>query len=333
MIIDILTKEEIKPFFDAVQQKLDAVLLAISKITATAQPTSIAKMGAISYDTLQAASDAAKDGDTILIQPGLWQGAKATASFKVNCTVEGLKSASGEVPELRLDASVRPAWGKAILVPTSTKFTVKNLILSGCSVTDDNGAGIRPEPTCVDLQVDSVVFTNNQDGVLGPDSPLAVYKFTNCRFDKNGVATVAKGYSHNIYVNKIQKLEMINCIVINSVYGHEIKSRAALTVITSCNVICGTEGRAIDLPNGGSLSVLTSNLSKAANANNNMLIGIAHEGLVAGRVESYKFDTCKLTNLRDGTRVMLDNKSPTAAQFVKCTFDGSNVIQGPYVIS
>lgn len=332
MQIDLPTLADLKTYLDIVNAKLDQLSIAVSKIGVTPAPAPapvvIAKIGTVGYATLQLAADAALDGQTIFIQPGVWTGAMATAAFPKNCIVEGVKGSDGKYPELKLDASVRPAWGKAILVPTKATFLCRNLTLTGCDVPDDNGAGLRPEPTITDLQVENVTFQFNEDGVLGPDSATAVYKFTNCLFDRNGDADVDRGHSHNIYVNVIKRVELTNCTFKGSLYGHEVKSRALETVLTGCTITCGSEGRAIDYPNGGVLLVKNCTLIKPDFANNGMLVGIGHEG-ISGRTESYRFEGCVLTNLRAvGSRVMIENKSTVTCEVVSCTLNGSTTMSG-----
>jgi hypothetical protein len=72
----------------------------------------------------------------------------------------------------------------------------------------------------------------------------------NSEFANNGAGD---GYTHNLYVNSIAKLTITDSYFHDAVVGHEIKSRAAETVITNTRIIDhdSTSSYSVDMPNGG----------------------------------------------------------------------------------
>ncbi len=63
--------------------------------------------------------------------------------------------------------------------------------------------------------------------------------------------------------------------------GHEIKSRAARTIITDSVIasLSGIDSRLIDAPNGGEVVVRGSVLEIGPASSNRQMIGVGHEGL------------------------------------------------------
>ena len=74
-------------------------------------------------------------------------------------------------------------------------------------------------------------------------------------FDNNGTGT---GYTHNIYVNEVAKLEITDSYFHDVNTGHEIKSRADDTVLLNNIIADGpslSASYSIDLPDGGQACV------------------------------------------------------------------------------
>ncbi|UBV44079.1 hypothetical protein LAJ19_14805 (plasmid) [Deinococcus taeanensis] len=86
------------------------------------------------YLTVRAAVAAARDGDTVRVDPGTY----TNDFFEVNTRIT-IESASGLA---RLVATVAPPNGKAIIT-TNTDVTLRGLELTGAKVADRNGAGVR----------------------------------------------------------------------------------------------------------------------------------------------------------------------------------------------
>ncbi len=144
--------------------------------------------------TPSAAAAVAGDGDTVLIDPGTYSGDVATWT-QDDLTLRG----DGGRAHLRADGN--DAQGKAIWVIAGDRTTVDRIELSGASVPDRNGAGIRQEGT--DLTVTRSWFHDNENGILTGADPESDVVITRSRFFRNGFGD---GYSHNLYVGAVRSL-------------------------------------------------------------------------------------------------------------------------------
>ena len=81
------------------------------------------------------------------------------------------------------------------------RTTVDRIELSGATVPDRNGAGIRQEGT--DLTVTRSWFHDNENGILTGADPDSDVVITRSRFFRNGAGD---GFSHNLYVGAVRSL-------------------------------------------------------------------------------------------------------------------------------
>lgn len=217
-----------------------------------------------------AAVQAARAGDTVRLQPGEYFDCATLSQAKL--TFEGVGDAS------KVLLTDKTCGGKALLITTGADITVRNLTLTRARVPDKNGAGIRAEGAM--LLVDGVRFVNNQNGILtGVDGATVIVR--NSLFDRNG--TCEGLCSHGIYANKLKLLRVENSRFTNTKEGHHIKSRAARTEVIGCTLDDGDKGTAsymIEAPNGGSVIVRDSTLTKGPDSQNHTgAIVIGTEGV------------------------------------------------------
>ncbi len=119
---------------------------------------------------------AAKDGDTVLIEPGTY--------YDCATWITDAVTVAGRAPGVVLSDTTCGA--KAILVVRGNDAVVRDLTLARARVPDGNGAGIRLEGQSLLLQ--RVQFVNNEVGVLsGVGGPGAI-RVVECRFEGGGVA-------------------------------------------------------------------------------------------------------------------------------------------------
>ena len=216
------------------------------------------------------AVQAARAGDTVQIQPGEYFDCATVPQAKL--TIEGV----GDPSKVLL--TDKACGGKALLITTGADITVRNLTLTRARVPDGNGAGIRGEGET--LTVDGVRFVNNQNGILsGRDGGTVTVR--NSYFERNG--TCEQSCAHGIYVNHANLLRVENSRFVNTRQGHHIKSRALRTEVVGCTLDDGPEGTAsymVEAPNGGSLIVQNSTLTKGPEAGNHSgAIVIGTEGV------------------------------------------------------
>ena len=213
---------------------------------------------------------AARAGDTVQLHPGEYFDCATVPQAKL--TIEGVGDAS------KVLMTDKACGGKALLITTGADITVRNLTLTRARVPDNNGAGIRSEGA--NLLVDGVRFINNQNGILS-GTEGATITVRNSYFERNG--TCQGSCAHGIYVGHAKLLRVENSRFVNTREGHHIKSRAERTEVVGCTLDDGPDGTAsymVEAPNGGSVIVQNSTLTKGPEAGNHTgAIVIGTEGV------------------------------------------------------
>ena len=219
------------------------------------------------FATISSAVAASHDGDVVQVQAGTY-----TNDFAVINTDITLQGVGGMV---KMVATGNIPNGKGILV-SNADVTIDNFEFSGARVSDGNGAGIRYQAG--NLTITDSYFHDNQNGVLGNPNAAGTIAIRNSEFDHNGTGD---GYTHNLYVGDIAKLTIDSSLFHDAVVGHEIKSRAAETVITNSRIYDenGNSSYSIDLPNGGKATISGNVIQQGANGDNPNIIAFGEEGL------------------------------------------------------
>lgn len=219
--------------------------------------------------TPSAAAAVARDGDTVLIDAGTYDGDVAT------WTQDDL-TLRGEGGRAHLRADGRSAQGKAIWVIAGDRTTVDRIEFSGATVPDGNGVGIRQEGA--GLTVTRSWFHDNQDGLLTGATPASDIVISRSRFFRNGGGD---GYTHHLYVGAVRSLTVTGSHLWGARVGHELKSRAARNTIVA-NLIDdrgGTASYSVDLPNGGRTLIAGNVIVQGRNSENSTLVSYGAEGL------------------------------------------------------
>jgi hypothetical protein len=294
--------------------------------------TQIARIGATRYDSMQLASNALQDGDTIYVTRS-GQLSECTAWFGQagTYTVAGDPAVNG-VPELKVDSTIRLAFGKAILDPEAGNVIIRDLKLTGAVSSDHSGGGIRINPGVVHTRVERVTMSNNENGFITSipstaNTPTTGYsiEIVDCVLDGNG--TYNDGQSHNSYIQHKHRAYLLRTKYINCQHGHDCKTRAALTVLDRTYHRGSREGRELDVPNGGVVHAVNCSFIKDAGATQANLIGIGQEipSDGANLPAEYIFRNCLFQNDQGGnfseTYIMQDN-SNVSVKFVDCVFIG-----------
>ena len=251
------------------------IALAIA-VLASAAPVNVAlartlEVGAgREFASPSAASQAAKPGDRVQIQPGEYFDC-ATWSQR-GLVVEGMGTPDKVV------MTDKACGGKALFITTAPDITIRNLTLTRARVADGNGAGIRAEAP--GLVVERVRFINNQNGILaGFDGGTVTVR--DSEFTRNGTCEAA--CAHGIYAGKLDLLRVENSRFTDTRQGHHIKSRALRTEVVGNTIIDGPTGTAsymVDISNGGSVLVQNNTMEKGVNAENHLgAVMIGMEGV------------------------------------------------------
>jgi len=228
------------------------------------------------YKTPAAAIQAARDFDLIQIEAGEYINDFAMIEQK-HLTIEGILGPKGERPHLI--ATTRPKNGKAIWVIRGQEITIRNIVFSGARVGDKNGAGIRLEKGS--LLLENSYFHHNEMGILTADNPDINLTIRNSEFAQNIQEYPLTGkLSHNIYAGLIHSFILEDSYIHGARYGHNVKSRAASSLIKN-NRIRDGEGIGssylIDLPNGGVAHIEGNILFQNRDSQNNAMISFGAE--------------------------------------------------------
>lgn len=226
------------------------------------------------FPTIAAAINASKDGDTVNVAAGLYLNDYAEIRTKITLNAVGgmVKMASrGFIPN-----------EKGVLI-TDTDITINGFEIYGARVTNSdgaNGAGIRYQGG--KLVVTNCYIHDNQDGLLANPDSNGTVTISNSEFYHNGNSTgPAAGYTHNIYVNNIAKLDIENSYIHGANVGHEIKSRAFTTIVQGSRIVDGLTGTAsysIDMPNGGVGIIANDQIEQGPHSQNPSIIAYGEEG-------------------------------------------------------
>jgi hypothetical protein len=217
------------------------------------------------YETVESALDAATDGVTVRILPGTFRDGGVVRAHGVRIEAEGA---------YLFDAT----WeGKANLVVKGNDTLIEGLRCSHIRVADANGACIRAEGRNLTLR--RVHFHDAQSGVLsGRDAGRIVIE--DSVFERLGNRSGEVGNAHGLYIGSIEEFVLRGSRVVDSTgEGHEVKSRAASTLIENCVIasLSGRDSRQIDLPNGGDIVIRGNVLEKGPNSSHRHVIAIGME--------------------------------------------------------
>jgi hypothetical protein len=229
------------------------------------------------FATIAAAVAASADGDTIQVASGTYVNDFSEITTKIALVAVGGRvtmQATDDIPN-----------EKAILI-TDTDISITGFTFTGAHVTPaegQNGAGIRYQGG--NLAVAQCYFHDNQEGLLADADSAGSVTISASEFAHNGDATgPGAGYTHNLYVGAVGRLNVANSYFHDAVVGHEIKSRALVTIINNTRVVDGPTGTgsySIDLPNGGKASIVNTQIEKGPYSENGILVTFGEEGAIA----------------------------------------------------
>ncbi|MGK3959501.1 right-handed parallel beta-helix repeat-containing protein [Sorangium sp. So ce118] len=221
------------------------------------------------YATPCQAVSAAADNDVIEIDAAGSYDGDVCAIQRNGLTLRGVGGRA------KIDAAGKSSGGKAIWVIQGDDTVVENIELSGTTVPDQNGAGIRQEG--VNLTVRGCYFHDNDDGILAGDKQGSTILIEHTEFANNGFGD---GQSHNLYINRVDKLVFQYNYSHHAKVGHLLKTRALENHILY-NRLTGEDGNnsyEIDVPNGGKTIILGNLIQQSPSTDNGGIIAYAVEG-------------------------------------------------------
>jgi len=271
------------------------------------------------------AAAAAEDGDLVEIDPGTYQGADAVARWTQNDIV--VRGAS-ERPHLR--AAGAAVADRDVWLFTGHDVVVENVEISGARSPYGNGAGIRHIGRNLTLR--HVRLADNENGVLigneHPDSSIVI-EFSELARNGDDI-----GQAHNIYVGRSGSLILRYSYSHGTRPGHLVKSRARENLIAYNRIADSNDGGSsylIDLPEGGSATIIGNELQQGTETNNHIMVSFAAENL---RHENNSLTLASNTIYnRDFRGIVLRNHSDAEALLVNNLVGGAPVVlaEGPHV--
>lgn len=185
---------------------------------------------------------------------------------------------------------------KGILLTVSS-LTIRGLEITGAFIDNSlggNGAALRdqnPEGTTATVVVDNVFIHDNQAGILQGDDSAEVITVTQSQFKNNGNPNSCC-FTHGIYIDEATSLNVMHSFFCGQLIGHEIKSRAAQTMVVASQVYSGEGapsnsgcrvGNAsfdVQFANGGVGTLSGNTLFQGPSAQNHKIVSYGAEGVI-----------------------------------------------------
>lgn len=212
-----------------------------------------------SFAKLAPAVRAARDTDTLIIMPGVYEDCAVVS--RGNLTIRAMVPGSVTLRK-------KVCEGKAGLVLRGEEATVEGLHFSGYTANDGNGAGIRLEKG--NLTVRSSVFDSSDTGVISGNGQPGQATIEKSIFRQLGRCR-PDNCSHSVYMGRFAALTVRESLFEEGRGGHYIKSRTKKVDIRD-NLIDDTRGTStnylIDLPEGAIGEIRGNALIKGVNGEN-----------------------------------------------------------------
>jgi hypothetical protein len=250
----------------------------------------------LGYTTLTAAAAAARPGDVIEIVAGTYHESIVLKMPKL--VVRGI----GGKPHFDC-GGLRVAQDKACLLLAGPDIVLENIEISGAEIGPSLGANaacVRNEPN-FSFTLRKIVCHGSQNGVLTNGGTVVI---EGSEFFDNGWT----GNTHNIYLSgDCAKVTVRDSIFRDARVGHEFKSRCRETDIENSTFKATRASRALDLPDGGVVTIKRGSITQGAGVQNREMIG-------------YSPESCKYPGSLTLERVQIIGNNPNGiiANFDKC---------------
>jgi hypothetical protein len=228
------------------------------------------------------------------------------------------------------------------IILTVASLTVNGLTFTGAQIANSlggNGAGIRDQNTApgATLMVLNSIFTGNQEGILTGDDNGETITVMNSKFINNGNPNI-NYFQHGLYVNA-GSLTVSNSLFCGQLIGHDIKSRAQVTIVNGNELYdgaanaalgckAGSSSLAVDVPNGGAAMISGNQIIQGAASQNYKMVDYGEEGLVYG-ANSLMVSGNAFTSTGTPSATAIYDPSCVTAQLSNNTFSGITTIVNP----
>jgi hypothetical protein len=258
-----------------------------------------------------AAAAVALDGDVIEIDAGEYLD-DVVVWHRNNLTLRGVGGGRAHVRATHIIPfdGTDTGNGKGIWVTSANNISVENVELSGASVPDQNGAGIRADGS--GLTVCNGYLHDNENGLLGG---VGVVLIEYSEFGHNGFGD---GFTHNMYIGSdATRFTLRYSYSHHAHIGHTVKSRAQENYILYNRIMDEADGDSsytIDLPNGGLSYVIGNLLQQGPNTDNSTILAYGAEGLSNANKTLYVVNNTFVNDLGSGTFVSIAGGSTATVQ-------------------
>ena len=199
---------------------------------------------------------------------------------------------------------VTPAQEKGIFTIDAPNATIESFELSGAAISQadgNNGAGIRHGGT--NLTVIDCYLHDNQDGILGspPAAGSGSVTIQSSELYNNGAGD---GYSHNMYLGDYGTVIVVGSYSHHANVGHLLKSRGYVNNILYNALLDepgGTASYEIDLPQGGTSTIVGNFIEQSAASMNPIIITSGEETPLNPTQAVYLVNNTIVNDLASGT--------------------------------
>ncbi|MEX0704370.1 MAG: hypothetical protein WD069_19875 [Planctomycetales bacterium] len=213
--------------------------------TATAAQAAELRVGpGLPFDRIEPALAAAQPGDTILVHPQQGNEPYSRVALYVTKPRITIRAATLDGERIPLSGRGFDYAGSGSTPRAIVQFNrgADGCVIEGFELFDarnrsHNGAGVRINQAN-NVTVRHCTIRNNDMGIMsngdGPNRSGADQVIEGCLIHSNG-STSHPGFNHNLYLGGTSVL-LRGCEIHSSVTGHNVKSRAHLTVVWACYV-------------------------------------------------------------------------------------------------
>jgi predicted outer membrane repeat protein len=201
--------------------------------------------GKADFNSIQDAINAANDGDTVLVYPGIYSG-------NINTQGLAIQLVSSKLHEAIIDGGANNR-GITCTSDETAETVISGFLIKDCHVQDDGGGILLLDSSPT---ISNCRFVNNaasRGGAVYAEASSSVW--TDCEFDGNGA-----GDGGAVYLTNASQVTMEGCSFINNSCGADggairVKDGSSLTLLDNCTFVNNVADVKHDEARGGAIQV------------------------------------------------------------------------------
>jgi hypothetical protein len=276
------------------------------------------------------AAKVAVDGDRVVLDPGVYRECAIWTASRLTIEARTAPDSMKLTVMNQTYVTGAPCGDRGLFVFTGNDITVRGLIFAHARDTWHTGAGILMEGA--NLTVENSVFLDDENGILAGGPLNSVILIRHDLFQGDG--SCQGPCAHALYAGaRIARLEVVDCVFLNTHVGHAIKSRARATLVRDSRIEDGGDGNSsylIELPDGGDAAIVNNVLQKGLKTDNKeVAISVGTEDNI-NPTRSLVIRGNRFTNDLPQPVAFVRNLTQTPARLTGNTFTGRVVpLNGP----